>query len=265
MNLNINIIKVNNKHIHYKLINTDFRNKNKPVLVFLHEGLGSAVQWRDFPDMLSNATDCAALVYDRYGYGESETITESRNSDYLPNEAFIFLPELLKKIGIEEKVLLVGHSDGGTIALLYASKFTEKTIGVITEADHVMSEDITLEGVRKIVEEFKTGGLKKLLSRFHKEKTDAMFYSWSNYWLSEEKRNWSIENQLPLIMAPVLAIQGKNDCYGSVKQVTSKLEKIKGQVEILFIPDCGHVPHFEAKIKVLETMKSFILRICKDI
>jgi len=265
MNTVSHIVKVNSKQIHYKLLNSDFRDEVKPVLVFLHEGLGSVAQWKDFPDKVSSATGCAALVYDRYGYGHSEAINETRNADYMPDEAFVFLPELLKQSGINEKVILIGHSDGGTIALLYATRFQEKTMAVITEADHVLSEAITLAGVKNIVEEYKNGGLKKLLSRFHDEKTDSMFYSWSNYWLSEEKTNWSIENHLPQIKCPVLAMQGRNDCYGSVKQLTSKLENIKSQVEILLIPECGHVPHFEATRMVLEKMISFIKRTCGDI
>jgi len=259
MNFISDTLKVNNKQLYYQLLNPGYRSNVKPVLVFLHEGLGSIAQWKGFPELLSNETGCAALVYDRYGYGKSEIINEIRDETYLPNEAYISLPELLHKIGINEKVLLIGHSDGGTIALLFASKFPDKTLAVITEADHVMCEEITQIGVRKIVKEFEKGVLKKLLSKFHNEKTDAMFYSWSNYWLTEAKKSWSIENQLLLITAPVLAIQGKNDCYGSVKQLTSKLEKIKGPVEISFLSDCGHVPHFEAQDRVLNRMKSFIL------
>jgi len=252
-------IKINNKLLHYQLLNTEYRESTRPVLVFLHEGLGSIAQWKEFPDLLSHETGCAALVYDRYGYGQSEAIKEIRNEAYMPDEAYIFLPELLGKIEITEKIILVGHSDGGTIALLFASRFPDKTVAVITEADHVMSEEITLTGVRNIVNEFEKGGFKKLLSKFHNEKTDTMFYSWSNYWLSDAQKNWSIENLLPLISSPVLAIQGKGDCYGSVKQLTSKLEKIKGHVEILFLDNCGHVPHYEAQNQVLNRMKDFVL------
>ncbi len=259
MNFISDSIKVNNKHLYYQILNPEYRSSTNQVLVFLHEGLGSIAQWKSFPELLSHETGCAALVYDRYGYGQSEAIKEIRNEAYLPDEAFIFLPELLDKVGITEKVILVGHSDGGTIALLYASRFPENTTAVITEADHVMSEEITLNGVRNIVKEFEKGSFKKLLSKFHQEKTDAMFYSWSNYWLSDAQKSWSIENKLPLITAPVLAIQGKDDCYGSLKQLTSKLENIKGHVEILFLFGCGHVPHFEAQDRVLSKMKSFII------
>ncbi len=255
------IIKINSKDIYYELINKNFRRKNIPVLVFLHEGLGSTAQWRNFPEELSQKTNCAALVYDRYGYGKSQAINEYRTSAYMPDEAFIFLPELLKKIAINEKIILVGHSDGGTIALLFASQFQEKTLAVITEADHVICEKITLNGVRKVVKEYENGGLKKLLTKFHQEKTNNMFYSWSNYWLQEEQKNWHIKDYLTSITATVLAIQGKDDRYGSVKQLAVKLEHIKGQLEIIFISDCGHVPHFEAQNEVLNKMSSFIFNV----
>ena len=137
MSLISDTIKVNNKLLYYQLLNTEYRNGSRPVLVFLHEGLGSTAQWKSFPELLSHETGCAALVYDRYGYGQSEALQGVRNEGYMLDEAFVFLPELLEKAGITEKILLIGHSDGGTIALLYASKFTDKTVAVITEADHV--------------------------------------------------------------------------------------------------------------------------------
>lgn len=254
---------INNKKISYRIINEAFRNPLKPVLVFLHEGLGSMAQWRDFPARLSTETGCAAMLYDRYGYGLSEAFDGIRNSEYMPDEAFDFLPQLLEKAGITEKIILVGHSDGGTIALLFASRFPDKVTAVITEADHVISEDITLNGVRQITAEYESGNLKKLLSKFHPGKTDAMFYSWSKFWLQKAQANWHIKDALPAITAPVLAIQGKDDRYGSVKQLTVKLELIGGQTEVLYIPACGHVPHFEAMEPVLGKMKAFILRLIK--
>jgi len=255
---------INDKKISYRIINPEFRNPLKPILVFLHEGLGSMAQWRDFPDRLCIETGCAALLYDRYGYGLSEAFDGIRNSAYMPDEAFVFLPQLLEKAGISEKIILVGHSDGGTIALLFASRFHDKVSAVITEADHVISEEITLNGVRQVTEEYEKGQLKKLLSKFHQDKTDSMFYSWSNYWLQEAQPNWHIKDALPAITAPVLAIQGKDDRYGSVKQLSVKLELISGQTEILFIQECGHVPHFEAMDTVLSKMKAFIFSIIKE-
>lgn len=260
-----NTIKIACKLLYYQLINTEYRNNTRPVLVFLHEGLGSVAQWKDFPALLSRETKCAALVYDRYGYGKSDPYEGIRTKNYMSDEAFIYLPELLEKLGIIENVLLVGHSDGGTIALLYASQFQKKTTAVITEADHVLSEEITIKGVRNIVVEYEKGGLKKLLSKFHNEKTDALFYSWCNYWLSKEQQKWNIVDSLPLITSPVLAIQGKDDCYGTVKQLTTKLESIKGQTEILFIPDCGHVPHFEAQNLVFQKMSFFLNNVLQSI
>jgi len=258
MNTFSETISINNKSIHYTLINTQYRNAEKPVLVFLHEGLGSTAQWRDFPELLSNLTKCCALIYDRYGYGQSDAFSGNRSNTFMLDEARIFLPKLLDYINITELILPIGHSDGGTIALLYAATFPEKIKALITEADHVICEEITVEGIENIVSEYQKGPLKKLLEKFHGDKTDTMFYSWSNCWLKLAEKKWNILDYLTHICCPVLAIQGKNDCYGSVKQLTLKLEHIKAHTEVFYIAGCGHVPHFETKDMVLSKMKSFI-------
>jgi pimeloyl-ACP methyl ester carboxylesterase len=254
-----NFTQVAGKEIYYEIIFPECRKPGTPFLVFLHEGLGSIRQWKDFPEAIGKKVHCPVLVYDRYGYGRSEAFAEPRTSDYLNKEAFIFLPELLSKLQITEKVILVGHSDGGSIALLYASKYSENVLGLITEADHLFCEDITIAGIKKAVIDYKDGKLKSSLQKFHGDKTDSMFYGWSDVWTAEENKDWNIEHFLHSITCPVLAIQGKDDAYGSEKQLLSKKNNISGLVEIMFIDDCGHIPHFQAIREVKCKMLSFVM------
>jgi pimeloyl-ACP methyl ester carboxylesterase len=254
-----NSVQIAGKQIYYEIIFPECRKPGTPFLVFLHEGLGSVRQWKDFPDSIGKKVQCPVLVYDRYGYGRSEALSEPRTSDYLLTEAHVFLPELLQKLGITEKIILVGHSDGGSIALLYASKYSDNLLGLITEADHLFCEDITIAGIKKAVVDYQKGNLKNSLQKFHGDKTDSVFYGWSNVWTAIENKDWNIEHFLSSITCPVLAIQGKNDCYGSEKQLLSKQKNIKGPIEIMFIDDCGHIPHFQAIREVKCKMINFIL------
>ena len=254
------IVEVCEKKIYYEIINPHFRKQSSPMIIFLHEGLGSVRQWKDFPEYIGMKLNYPVLVYDRYGYGKSEELSEPRTKDYLKEEGTLFLPELLEKLEITERLILFGHSDGGSIALLFASKFPEKVIGLITEADHVFSEDLTLTGIKNIVKEYESGTVNRSLRYYHRFKTDAMFYGWSNVWLSEQNKDWTIEECLSSITCPVLAIQGKDDNLSSETQLLLKKKKIRGQVEILFIDNCGHVPHFQAENLVKENVISFICK-----
>jgi pimeloyl-ACP methyl ester carboxylesterase len=253
-------IKIKGKNIYYELINPSFAKKEKPFLVFLHEGLGSCRQWKDFPLIISNEVNYPALIYDRFGYGKSDVQDNPGNQNILFDEAFVILPGLLRKFRIKSPILF-GHSDGGSIALLYASKFTKKVAGLVTEADHVKLEEISINEIMKTVSDFENGNLREFLSKYHGEKTDSMFYGWSNKWLSDKGRKWNIEEYLRLIRSPVLAIQGHNDQYGTVEQLSSKLKNIRGTVETLFLENCGHIPHFQAKEKVIKRTVNFILNL----
>lgn len=254
-------IKIQGKEIFYQIINQERREDFKPFLVFLHEGLGSIEQWRDFPQIIATACGLPALIYDRYGYGKSEVKPEPNDEYYMHREASEFLPELLDKLGITGQIIPVGHSDGGTIALLFAAFFPERALAVISECDHVLCEDITIDGVRGVVNDYQKGKLKKLLSAYHGEKTDTLFKSWTGLWLSDKALIWNILHELPKIKSPVLNIQGVNDNYGSVEQMKAKLDHCGGHVQINLLPDCGHVPHYEKKEIVGNLMKEFINRV----
>jgi pimeloyl-ACP methyl ester carboxylesterase len=262
MNVIEDFLSINGKNIYYKIINSQI--KDKPFLVFLHEGLGCSEQWKDFPELLSDSVKCPALLFDRVRYGKSDFSDKPFDSNYMHDEAFETLPAILESLKISEKVILIGHSDGGTISLLVASKYPEKITAIITEADHVICEEVTTGGVRKVVCEYEKGWLKEMLSKYHKEKTDKLFRGWSGFWLSEEAEKWTIETYLKKIKCPVLAIQGKEDRYGSEEQLIVKLKTISGDVNIAFLENCGHIPHHEQKKLVFSKMKCFIFDILSN-
>ena len=244
--------------LHAERIEPGFLNPDADgtTLVFLHEGLGSVGQWRDFPSILSERTGLRALVYDRWGYGNSEPFTLPRNKGYLHEEALVSLPAVLEECGIGRTVL-IGHSDGGSIALIYASKHPEKVRAVITEAAHVFVEDVTLAGIREAVKVYAETDLGKRLARWHGDKTDRVFHGWADTWLSPGFRDWNIEEFLAGVCCPVLVIQGINDQYGTPAQVKAIERQVCGPARPLLVP-CGHVPHAEAREEVLEEMARFI-------
>lgn len=228
-----------------------------PTLVFLHEGLGSIGQWRDFPAALVRATGLVALVYDRYGFGNSSPLLKERDELYLQREDISCLTAVLEHCDIQKPVL-IGHSDGGTIALLYAASFPERPLGVIAEAAHVFVEEATQAGIREARQAFETGGLRGKLARYHGDKTDEMFYRWYDEWLLPAYGNWNVEAHLSSIRCPVLVIQGKDDEYGTVSQVESICGRVAGRAESVLIPACGHNPHLQARQIVLREMTRFI-------
>ena len=228
-----------------------------PTLVFLHEGLGSIEQWRDFPRAMTRETGLASLVYDRYGFGGSEPLQKVRDGLHLQREDISCLSALLDACGVRTPIL-IGHSDGGTIALLYAARFPERPQGVIVEATHVFVEEATRAGIRDALKAYETGGLRERLARYHGDKTDTMFHRWHDDWLAPEFQEWSIEAGLSSIRCPVLVIQGEDDEYGTVAQVESIRNRVSGRVESIMIQACGHNPHHQARERVLREMARFI-------
>ena len=234
-----------------------FAPREAPTLVFLHEGLGCIALWRDFPEHLARPTDCNVMVYERRGYGGSEALDGPHPTDYLEHEATQTLPRILDAFGLEQAIL-VGHSDGGSIALLFAAAFPERTLGVITEAAHILVEDASVAGVQAAVAAYDSGNLRAKLTRYHGDNTERMFRAWSNVWLTAAFREWHMKDRLPAIQAPVLAIQGADDAYGTPAQLEHIAAGVSGPVETLLIPDCGHTPHAEARDAALAAMKRFV-------
>ena len=227
-----------------------------PTLVFLHEGLGSIAQWKKFPDVVAAETGCAALIYSRYGFGQSDPLSEPRDVDYLAHEALVVLPAVLAARGIVDPIL-IGHSDGATIALIHASDSRWSTRAIVIEAPHVFVEDVGLTGIARTRDDYRDGDLRQKLGKYHRD-VDAMFYGWADTWLRPEFRTWNMEALLPGVHCPVLLIQGLDDPYGSMAQVDVITEKVRGPVQVMLLPECAHVPHVEREREVLDAMVRFI-------
>jgi pimeloyl-ACP methyl ester carboxylesterase len=229
-----------------------------PMLVFLHEGLGSIAMWRDFPQRAVAATGCPALVYSRYGYGRSDRLAARRRPDYMHDEALRALPQLLDALGIDKPVL-VGHSDGASIALIHAGGAGRPVSGVVAMAPHVMVEDVALDGIRATVQAYETTALKERLARYHDD-VDSAFRGWSDVWLDAAFRGWNIEEYLPRIAAPVLAVQGHDDEYGTMEQL-DRIARGAADVETLKLADCRHSPHKDQPEAVLAAIAGFVRRV----
>ncbi|MBQ4801909.1 alpha/beta hydrolase [Aquimarina sp. MMG015] len=235
-------------------------NLSKPTIIFLHDSLGCIELWRDFPNKIKKSTNFNVLSYDRQGYGKSERFSETKRSkDYLKKEAEI-LARLIDTLELK-KVILFGHSDGGTIALLTASLYPEKVTGIITEGAHVFVEKETLQGIRKAKIAYKTTNLKDKLTKYHQNNTEDVFRMWTETWLSPSFLDWNIENYLSNIQCPSLIIQGENDEYGTLEQVYSIVRKTTGKSKSLIIPNIGHTPHKENSEVVIDKTTNFVLNL----
>lgn len=233
----------------------DNRIDGGPALVFLHEALGCNAMWRDWPRKLASNTHLPFLSYDRYGHGRSDPQPAPRGPGYLEVEAFEILPEVLDACGVTDPILL-GHSDGGSIALMYASRFPVRA--VITEAAHVFVEDVTLAGIREAVAAWRDTDLPARLARYHGDKTEDLFFAWADTWLSDEFASWNIEHCLPGISSPLLVVQGEDDEYGTAAQVEAITGGVSGRVRSVLLPDCRHVPHLQATERLLPLVTAFI-------
>ena len=229
-------------------------------LVFLHEGLGSVALWRDWPARLCAATGRAGWVYSRQGYGRSSPVADVRGAgrlrpDYMHREALDVLPALLAKLGVERPVL-VGHSDGGTIALIHAA--AHPVAACVVMAPHVMVEDVSLASINEARHAFEQGGLRERLARFHDD-VDAAFWQWNDVWLSPAFRDFDIRAEIAAIGAPLLAIQGLQAPYGTLAQI-DEVARAVPRAELLKLPDCGHSPHRDQPEAVTAAIADFLHR-----
>lgn len=236
------------------------RRPEQGVIVMLHQGLGSVGQWRDFPENLAAATGCAVVGYDRWGHGGSDPLTLPRPADFLDQEAQHTLPDLLDSLGLG-RVTLYGHSDGGSIALLFAAARPERTVAVISEAAHVFSEANAATGFAAVVAAFETGDLRQRLARHHGDNLDAMFRGWADIWRSPAMRGWRMTDRLPAIRCPVLVMQGANDDHGTLAQVEAIASGVSGPTETWIVPGCAHSPHLEASAAVVGHCAAFLGRV----
>jgi pimeloyl-ACP methyl ester carboxylesterase len=229
----------------------------RPTVVFLHDSLGSITLWRDFPERLSMALGCNALVYDRRGYGGSSPFgPEPRRPDYLEDEADVLM-RVLEACGVAQAVIF-GHSDGGSIALVAAARRPDVVAAVVTEGAHVFVDELTLAGIRDVRSALRTTDLRERLRRHHGDRTDGVISAWMDTWLSPEFRDWNIERHLPSIRCPVFVLQGTDDEFGTPDQVRAIAEGVSGPARAHLIPDVGHTPHRAAPDEVLRLTTAFL-------
>jgi pimeloyl-ACP methyl ester carboxylesterase len=240
-------------------------------IVFLHEGLGSVAMWRDFPAQLCAATGREGILYSRRGYGQSDAVPDVRGKgrlkpDYMHHEAYEVLPELLRQLGIQRPVLL-GHSDGGTIALLHASRFD--VASCIVMAPHLFVEDISIAAITQAREAYLQGDLRERLSKYHAD-VDGAFWQWNDIWLSPEFHGFNIEAECKKITCPLLAIQGHDDPYGTMAQIDTLDLSFLSQIGLqpneymrrmlLKLEQCGHSPHKDQSQQVLSSVRDWLAR-----
>jgi pimeloyl-ACP methyl ester carboxylesterase len=232
-----------------------------PLVVFLHEGLGSLSAWRDFPARLCAALGARGLVYSRPGYGAStpRPAGERWEPDFMHRQAHEVLPALLQALGIDAATArpwLFGHSDGGSIALLYAARFDDALAGAIVLAPHILVEEFGLRSIRRARSAYVEGDLKPRLARHHAD-PDSAFFGWNDAWLDPAFTRWSIEGEIGSIRCPVLAVQGLDDEYGTLEQVRGIARRVPG-TQLLELPHCGHSPQRDQPDALIEAVKRFV-------
>lgn len=234
-----------------------------PTLVLLHEGLGCVAMWRDFPERLAERTGLGVFAYSRQGYGGSDPCSLPRPVDYMEREARDVLGKLLDAAGLE-RVILFGHSDGGTIAGLYLGTHQDHRVrGLILMAPHFFVEPENLVSIRQIRETYATADLRRRLARYHGDNVDCAFHGWSETWLDPRFAEWDVRDAIAYVRVPVLYIQGCNDSYGSAAQADAVVEECYAPVEVHLLPDCEHWPHLEQTERTLDLAAAFTARLAR--
>jgi pimeloyl-ACP methyl ester carboxylesterase len=237
------------------------RDADAPLIVFLHEGLGSLAMWKDFPQQLCAAVGARGLVYSRPGYGRStpRAAAEAWGLDFMHRQAHEVLPALLVALGINasaQRPWLFGHSDGGSITLLYAARFADCIAGAVVLAPHIVVEDLSVASIEQARAAYETTDLRQRLARYHDE-PDSAFYGWNRIWLHPPFRQWSIEAEITAITCPLLAVQGLDDEYGTLEQIRGIQRRVPC-TQLLELPECGHSPQRDQPQAVIEAVKTFM-------
>ena len=247
--------------LEYRMIGA--RPDAAPTIVMLHEGLGCVGLWGAFPEQLASATGAGVFVYSRAGYGKSSPGKLPRGVNFMDEEALEVLPQLLAAIGFQRGILF-GHSDGASIAAIYAGSVQDHRVrGLVLVAPHFFTEEMGLAAIRQTREAFAAGGLREKLKRWHSD-VDCAFRSWNEPWLNPDFRKWDITEVLGYIRVPILVVQGDGDQYGTLKQVEAVKEECFCPVEAVIMPGIGHTPHRDAPQQTLETTAAFINRLLRD-
>ncbi len=225
------------------------------TIVLLHEGLGSVSMWKDFPERLAFSTGRQVLAYSRHGYGRSARLETKREPDYMHHEGRVVLPALLDALGVCSPTLL-GHSDGASIALIFAGLYPDRPARLILEAPHVFVEPVTTESIARAREVYETTDLSRKLGRYHDD-VDSTFWGWNDIWLDPRFLAWNIEDMLPPVKCPVLMIQGRQDEYGTLAQLDTIASKV-GTSHTVLIDECGHSPHRDQPEQTLDAINRFL-------
>jgi pimeloyl-ACP methyl ester carboxylesterase len=246
-------VTIDGRRIEYRTILG--RAGDCPTLVFLHEGLGSVALWRDFPDKVARRLGAPAMMYSRFGYGASDGLTAGRTPGFMHEEALDILPRLLDHLGIA-RPLLIGHSDGASIALIHAARAGRPVAGLVCLAPHLFIEAVCVEAIGKVRESYFKTDLRERLTKYHARVDDA-FLGWADIWLDPQFREWSIEELIGDISVPMLLIQGRDDEYGTLAQLDRIQALAKAPTSRLELDRCGHSPHRDQEPAVIETITQF--------
>jgi pimeloyl-ACP methyl ester carboxylesterase len=251
-------ITVGDQHLEYRMIGP--RPDAAPTLVLLHEGLGCVGLWGDFPDRLQQATSCGVFLYSRAGYGQSGPVTLPRPITYMHDEARDVLPKLLEIIGFRHG-LLIGHSDGASIAAIYAGSHQDHRIGgLVLIAPHFFTEDPGIASIAEAKQAYETGNLREKLARWHAD-VDNTFRGWNSAWLDPDFRKWDITEDLAYIRLPILIVQGADDQYGTVRQIETAQRECYCPVEVTLLPGARHSPQREAPDATMKAITEFVARV----
>ena len=251
-------VRIGPTHLEYVRLPSSHPREGAPAMVFLHEGLGSVAMWRDFPQKVADATGCEAVVYSRAGYGRSDPAKLPRGTRYMHDEGLEVLPALLAALEIERPILL-GHSDGASIALICAGGTDTRLTGLILMAPHVIVEDISVASIAQAGVAWRSTDLPARLGKYHRD-VDAAFRGWNDIWLHPDFRAWNIEEYVPRVTCPMLAIQGEDDEYGTMAQIDRIVAQAR-DVDVVKLADCRHSPHKDQPDAVIEAVGVFVARI----
>ncbi len=252
--MSCSVLDIGTAELEYRLLHTT--DPTHPTLVLLHEGLGCVALWKDFPEALAARTRWPVLAYSRQGYGASSPVPLPRGLDYLSVAGPDELARVLDSLALE-RVVLVGHSDGASIALAYAARNDPRVRGVVALAPHVTVEQASLAGIQRTLDAFRTGHLRERLAIHHGDNTDCAFRGWSDTWLRSEFSGWNLLDQLPRIALPILAVQGRDDEYATAEQL-ELIEQLVPDSRVEFLDNCRHFPQNQARDRTLDLIEDYL-------